>query len=47
VALDAADISKSISGEPSTLRFSAGDATLKPFFESYGRYSVYRQVNLK
>ncbi|WP_165235685.1 beta-L-arabinofuranosidase domain-containing protein [Aquisphaera insulae] len=32
---------KSITGDPSTLRFQVGEAKLKPFFESYGRYSVY------
>jgi DUF1680 family protein len=47
VMLDGSDISTSISGDPSALRFTAGDATLKPFYESYGRYSVYVHVTLK
>ena len=46
VKLDASDISKSITGDPSTLRFSIGDAALKPFFETYGRHSVYMHVTL-
>ena len=36
VTLDARDISKSIKGDPATLRFTIGDAALKPFFETYG-----------
>ena len=44
VTLDASDIAKSITGDPSTLRFKAGDAVLKPFFESYGRHSVYLNI---
>jgi DUF1680 family protein len=44
VSLDAADISRSITGDPSTLRFSVDGVTLKPFFETYGRHSVYLHV---
>lgn len=44
VTLDAADIGKSIAGDPSTLRFSVDGATLKPFYETYGRHSVYLHV---
>jgi DUF1680 family protein len=47
VTLDATDISKSITGDPATLRFTIGDATFKPFYETYGRNSVYVQVILK
>jgi DUF1680 family protein len=47
ITLDAADIGKSLSGDPAALRFTAGDATFKPFFESYGRHSVYLHVTLK
>ncbi len=47
VTLDAGDIGKSITGDPGTLRFSTGDAALKPFYETYGRYSVYLDVTLK
>jgi DUF1680 family protein len=47
VTLNAEDISKSIVGEPGTLRFRVGDANLKPFYESYGRYSVYFDVKFE
>jgi uncharacterized protein len=47
VTLDAADIGKSIAGDPGTLRFKIGDVALKPFYETYGRHSVYLNVNLK
>jgi hypothetical protein len=47
VTLHAADIGKSIKGDPSTLRFTIGDAVLKPFYETYGRHSVYLHVTLK
>ena len=47
VTLDATDIGKSIAGDPSTLQFRVGDATLKPFYESYGRTSVYMNVARK
>ena len=46
VVLDAGDIGKSISGDPAVLRFTAGDAVFKPFFETYGRHSVYLHVTL-
>jgi DUF1680 family protein len=47
VTLDAADIGKSITGDPATLRFSIGEVALKPFYETYGRHSVYLHVTLK
>jgi DUF1680 family protein len=47
VTLDAADIGKSITGDPATLRFKAGDAVLKPFYETYGRSSVYMNIARK
>ena len=47
VAFDAKDPGKSITGDPATLRFSAGGASFKPFYESYGRHSVYLHVALK
>jgi DUF1680 family protein len=47
VKLDAADIGKSIAGDPATLRFTIDGVTLKPFYESYQRYSVYLHVTLK
>lgn len=47
VTLDADDIGKSITGDPRTLRFQVGDTLLKPFYETYGRHSVYVNVTLK
>jgi uncharacterized protein len=47
ITLDATDIGKSISGDPATLRFTVSDAVLKPFYETYGRHSVYLNVARK
>jgi uncharacterized protein len=47
VKLNAADIGKSIAGDPATLHFTVDGVPLKPFYESYGRCSVYLQVSLK
>jgi uncharacterized protein len=47
VTLNGADLSKSITGDARTLRFNIGDANLKPFFETYGRHSVYLDVKLE
>ncbi|KLT64477.1 beta-L-arabinofuranosidase domain-containing protein [Pedobacter sp. BMA] len=47
ITFDAADISKSISGDPKTLNFNVGDVAFKPFYETYGRHSVYLDVTLK
>ena len=47
VTLDATDIGKSITGDPSTLRFKTNGVTLKPFYETYGRHSVYVDVTRK
>jgi DUF1680 family protein len=47
VTLDASDIAKSIAGDPATLRFSIDGVPLRPFYESYGRHSVYLHVTLK
>nr|MBP8274424.1 hypothetical protein [Acidobacteriota bacterium] len=47
VALDAADISRSIAGDPSTLRFSVAGVPFKPFYETYGRHSVYLHVTFR
>jgi DUF1680 family protein len=45
VTLDMDDLGKSISGDPSTLRFQAGETKLKPFFEFYdGFHSVYLDI---
>lgn len=47
VTLDAQDISKSIKGDPSKLEFTIDDVVFKPFYETYGRHSVYLDVKLK
>jgi DUF1680 family protein len=44
VTLDAKDISRSITGDPATLRFSIAGVPFKPFYETYGRHSVYLHV---
>jgi uncharacterized protein len=46
VTLDAEDISRSIGGDPAALRFTLDGLVLKPFFETYGHYSVYVDVRL-
>lgn len=47
VTLNAADLSQSIEGDPSTLRFSTNGVNLKPFYETYSRHSVYLDVTLE
>lgn len=47
VTLDAEDIGKSIKGDPKQLQFTIDDVVFKPFYETYGRYSVYLDVKLK
>jgi len=47
VVLDAGDLSKSIQGDPKSLQFTIGDVVFKPFYETYGRHSVYLDVTLK
>ena len=47
VTMDADDIGKSITGDPSRLRFKTNGVNLRPFFEMYGRHSVYMDVTLK
>jgi DUF1680 family protein len=47
ITLDATDISKSIKGDPAQLQFNVGDVVFKPFYETYGRHSVYLDVRLK
>lgn len=47
VTLDAKDISRSIQGDPTTLRFSIEGAPFKPFYETYGRHSAYLHVSFK
>src|SRR5262249_51576664 len=47
VTLETSDLSKSISGNPGALEFNVGELTFRPFYESYGRYSVYLDVKSK
>lgn len=47
ITLDAEDIGKSIKGDPRQLQFTIDDVLLKPFYESYGRHSVYLDVKLQ
>ena len=47
VTLDATDISKSITGNPQQLEFRIDDVVFKPFYDTYGRHSVYLDVKLK
>jgi uncharacterized protein len=47
ITLDAEDISKSIKGDPKQLEFTIDDVVFKPFYETYGRHSVYLDVKLK
>lgn len=44
VKINVNKLGKSIVGDPGKLRFQVGDLRLKPFFETYGRYSVYLDV---
>jgi len=47
ITLDAGDIGKSIKGDPQQLQFTIDDVVFKPFYETYGRHSVYLDVTLK
>ncbi|MFO7619979.1 MAG: glycoside hydrolase family 127 protein [Bacteroidales bacterium] len=47
VTLDAEDISKSISGDPSKLEFTIDGVVFKPFYDTYERHSVYLDVTLE
>ncbi|WP_340114713.1 beta-L-arabinofuranosidase domain-containing protein [Maribellus mangrovi] len=47
VTLDAEDIGKSISGDPEKLEFMIDGVVYKPFYDTYGRHSVYLDVTLK
>ena len=47
IRLNAEDISKSIKGDPQQLQFTIDDVVFKPFYETYGRHSVYLDVKLE
>jgi DUF1680 family protein len=47
ITLDKNDISRSIKGDPDKLEFTIDDIMFKPFYATYGRHSVYLDVQLK
>ncbi|MEM0576833.1 beta-L-arabinofuranosidase domain-containing protein [Flavobacterium polysaccharolyticum] len=47
VTLDAKNIGKTIEGDPKKLEFKIDGTLYKPFYETYGRHSVYLDVTLK
>jgi len=47
ITLSAENLGATISGDPHTLEFKADGATFKPFYQTYGRSSVYLDVTLK
>ena len=47
LTLDGKDLGKTISGDPQALRFTVDDVNFKPFYETYGRHSVYLDITLK
>lgn len=47
ITLDAKDISKTITGNPEKLEFTIDGVVFKPFYNTYGRHSVYLDVTLK
>jgi DUF1680 family protein len=44
ITIDAHDIAKSVSGDAASLRFTIDGVPFKPFYESFGRHSVYLHV---
>jgi len=46
ITLDAKDISKSVSGDPGKLEFTINGVEFRPFYDTYGHYSVYLDVTL-
>ena len=47
VTFSASDLGASIEGNPKTLEFTVDGVTFKPFYETYGRHSVYLDVSLE
>ncbi|SFC66671.1 hypothetical protein SAMN04487907_1071, partial [Zunongwangia mangrovi] len=47
VNFDAEDIGASIKGNPEELTFEINGITYKPFYETYGKHSVYLDVDLE
>ncbi|HET8735495.1 MAG TPA: beta-L-arabinofuranosidase domain-containing protein [Pricia sp.] len=47
LTLDAGDIGKSLKSNPTALEFLIEGVVFKPFYQTYGRHSVYLDVTLK
>lgn len=47
IRLNANDISKSIKGDPEQLQLYIDGVIFKPFYDTYGRHSVYLNVVLE
>lgn len=47
VVFNVSDIGRSVTGDPATLRFSVDSVPFKPFYETYGRHSVYLHVTFR
>jgi uncharacterized protein len=47
VVLNADDLGETIKGNPAKLEFTIDGVLFKPFYDSYGRHSVYLDVTLK
>jgi DUF1680 family protein len=47
VTLNPKNIGETIKGDPSQLKFTIDDVVFKPFYDTYGRHSVYLDVSLK
>lgn len=47
ITLNATDIGKTIKGDPEKLEFTIDNVVFKPFYQTYGRHSVYLDVTLK
>lgn len=47
VTLNAKDLGKTIKGDPKKLEFTIDGVEFKPFYETYGRHSVYLDVTLQ
>ena len=47
VSLDAQDLGKTIQGDPEKMHFQINGVEFKPFYDTYGRHSVYLDVELK
>jgi DUF1680 family protein len=47
LTLDAKDISSTIKGDQKQMEFTIDDLVFKPFYNTYGRHSVYLDIELK